>query len=105
MSQASDVAPSVHLTPAQKLQVCLFREDNPNISHRKLIEYCQLHFQKAPSTSAMQRILRNPERWLDSARQNIHTRRYRGPKWPQLEAELRDWWVAVTAEQASFSSA
>jgi hypothetical protein len=92
-------ATHVHLTPAQKLQVCLFKDENVTISQKKLIEFCQLNFQQTPSTSAMQRILHGKERWADAVRQNSNMKKYRGAKHPQLETVLTEWWHNTAAGQ------
>ena len=75
----------VILSAAQKKELCETKEKNPEISNVELAE--RYHIGKSTVTD----ILHEKERWLTILEGQENVKKFRSPKWPQLENALSIW--------------
>jgi hypothetical protein len=52
------------LTPFERKQLCQLAEDNPKLKYKDLIGEAQKQWNKAPSMSAITRMLKDKQQWL-----------------------------------------
>ena len=72
----------VSLSAAQKRELCEKKEKNPNLSNVELA--LQYHVGKSTITD----ILKEKRHWLSISESQENVKKFRGPKWPQLEDAL-----------------
>ena len=75
----------VVLSAAQKREICELKEKNPNTSNVSLAQ------QYGVGKSTITDILKEKERWLAILESQGSVKKFRGPKWPQLEDALSLW--------------
>lgn len=75
----------VSLSAAQKRELCEKKEKNPNLSNVELA--LQYHVGKSTITD----ILKEKRRWLSISESQENVKKFRSPKWPQLEDALGLW--------------
>ncbi|CAB5344386.1 unnamed protein product [Rhizophagus irregularis] len=75
----------VILSAAQKRELCETKEKNPNLSNISLAQQYRV------GKSTITDILKEKERWLSITESQGSIKKFRGPKWPQLENALSLW--------------
>ncbi|CAI2190434.1 8469_t:CDS:2, partial [Funneliformis geosporum] len=75
----------VILSAAQKHEICETKEKNPSLSNIKLAQ------QFCIGKSTVTDILNEKERWLVISEGQGNVKKFRDPKWPQLEKALSIW--------------
>ncbi|PKY56658.1 hypothetical protein RhiirA4_330694, partial [Rhizophagus irregularis] len=75
----------VILSAAQKRELCETKEKNPNLSNVSLAQQYRV------GKSTITDILKEKERWLSITESQENIKKFRGPKWPQLENALNLW--------------
>jgi len=75
----------VSLSAAQKRELCETKEKNPDLSN------VELAVQYNVGKSTITDILKEKERWLAISESQGSVKKFRGPKWPQLENALSLW--------------
>ncbi|PKK55696.1 hypothetical protein RhiirC2_651795, partial [Rhizophagus irregularis] len=75
----------VILSAAQKRELCETKEKNPNLSNISLVQQYRV------GKSTITDILKEKERWLSITESQGSIKKFRGPKWPQLENALSLW--------------
>ena len=73
------------LTAAQKRELCETKEREPNLSNVELAQKYNI------GKSTITDILKDKERWLVISGDQGNVKKFRGPKWPQLESALSLW--------------
>ncbi|PKC13203.1 hypothetical protein RhiirA5_285762, partial [Rhizophagus irregularis] len=75
----------VILSAAQKRELCETKGKNPNLSNISLAQQYRI------GKSTITDILKEKERWLSITESQGSIKKFRGPKWPQLENTLSLW--------------
>ncbi len=75
----------VILSAAQKRELCEKKERNSSLSNVELAQQYKV------GKSTITDILKEKERWLAISESQEHIKKFRGPKWPQLENALGLW--------------
>ncbi|CAG8756593.1 14791_t:CDS:2 [Rhizophagus irregularis] len=75
----------VILSATQKRELCETKEKNPNLSNISLAQQYRV------GKSTITDILKEKERWLSITESQGSIKKFRGPKWPQLENALSLW--------------
>ena len=83
------------MTAVQKKFLCEKKRDNPSLTQQQLVEIASKEFQITPSLSAIQRLLKEKEKFLHMRDKDFKKRRMRPPKYPQLEAAVDLWFSQV----------
>jgi hypothetical protein len=73
------------LSAAQKREICETKEREPNLSNTSLAQRYNI------GKSTVTDILNEKERWLAISGDKGSVKKFRGPKWPQLEKALGLW--------------
>src|SRR3990170_6416186 len=73
------------LFAAQKREICEIKEREPNLSNVSLAQRFNI------GKSTVTDILNNKDRWLAISGDQGNIKKFRGPKWPQLEIALGLW--------------
>src|SRR5687767_9767108 len=73
------------LSAAQKRELCETKENEPNLSNVALAQKYNI------GKSTVTDILNEKERWLAISGDQGNIKKFRGPKWPQLENALSLW--------------
>ena len=73
------------LTAAQKRELCETKEKEPNLSNTDLAQKYGI------GKSTVTDILNNKERWLIISEDQGSIKKFRSPKWPNLESALSLW--------------
>lgn len=73
------------LTAAQKRELCETKERQPNLSNVELAQKYDI------GRSTVTDILNDKERWLVISGDQENVKKFRSPKWPQLESALSLW--------------
>jgi hypothetical protein len=73
------------LSAAQKREICEIKEREPNLSNVSLAQRFNI------GKSTVTDILNNKDRWLAISGDQGNIKKFRGPKWPQLEIALGLW--------------
>src|SRR5215471_12585558 len=73
------------LNAAQKRELCEIKEKKPNLSNVDLAQKYNI------GKSTVTDILNSKERWLIISEDQGNIKKFRGPKWPQLEGALSLW--------------
>jgi len=75
----------VSLSAAQKRELCEKKEKNLNLPNVEFV--LQYHVEKSTITD----ILKEKRHWLSISESQENVKKFRGPKWPQLEDALGLW--------------
>ncbi|PKC04711.1 hypothetical protein RhiirA5_260759, partial [Rhizophagus irregularis] len=73
------------LSAAQKREICETKEREPNLSNTSIAQRYNI------GKSTVTDILNEKERWLAISGDKGSVKKFRGPKWPQLEKALGLW--------------
>jgi hypothetical protein len=73
------------LSAAQKREICETKKREPNLSNTSLAQKYGI------GKSTVTDILKEKERWLAISEDQESIKKFRGPKWPQLEKALGLW--------------
>ena len=86
------------LSAAQKRELCEVKKNDPSLSNVELAR--QYNIGKATVTD----ILKEKERWLAITTEQDDLKRFRGPKWPQLERALNIWAINIIKSHSLLKS-
>ncbi|CAB4425738.1 unnamed protein product [Rhizophagus irregularis] len=75
----------VSLSAKQKREICEMKEKDPTLQN---VEFTQKY---NVGKSTITDILRESDRWLTITESQKNTKKFRRPKWPQLEGALGLW--------------
>ncbi|CAB4402495.1 unnamed protein product [Rhizophagus irregularis] len=75
----------VSLSAKQKREICEMKEKDPTLQNVELAQKYNV------GKSTITDILRESDRWLTITESQENTKKFRGPKWPQLEGALGLW--------------
>ncbi|KXN65895.1 hypothetical protein CONCODRAFT_74032 [Conidiobolus coronatus NRRL 28638] len=92
-AQKKEVKPRAKLSLQEKVKLCQYSLDHPNLKHTQLAQLFKI------KRSTVSSILSNTQKWqnllFESENSNDPTVQFRlrPPRFPQLELELKDWYL------------
>jgi hypothetical protein len=87
------------LTNLQRREICLKKRDNPAITQKDLVEWCELTLKVKIDQTTVSRVLKRSSEFLDTDKPNKPLqKRARNVKFPELEEALLEWFLRAQGQ-------